>query len=225
MAINCARSIKKGRPFILGITPARGGSKGIPKKNIKCIAGKPLIAWTIEAARASKLLNKYVVSTENAGIAAFARKYKAQVLQRPVGLSTDTAPTIKVLQHAVKVLPCDIVVLLQATSPIRRKGLIDSCIREFLSKDYDSMATGFLCKYTEYGKNNLRRQDINGFFSDDGNVYVIKADLIKRGKLFGKNTGRRVISRIENVDIDNDFDFNLAENILKSKKPSLDRYL
>lgn len=201
--------------MILGITPARGGSKSIPRKNIKEIAGKPLIAWTIEAANKSKLFDKYVVSTEDQEIAKVAREYGAEVLHRPHELATDEASTLNVLQHAVEKIPCDIVVTIQATSPIRRLGLIDECIEEFLHNGYDSLATGFLCKYVEYGKNELRRQDIQGFFYDDGNIYVIKADLIRNGDRYGKKIGRKIISWWENVEIDDEFDFWVAEKILE----------
>jgi CMP-N-acetylneuraminic acid synthetase len=202
---------------ILGITPARGGSRTIPRKNIKDISGKPLIAWTIEAANESKMIDRYVVSTEDKEIAQIVRGYGVDVLSRPSALATDEATTISVLQHAIEQIPCDIVVLLQATSPIRRQGLIDECVKEFKDNDYDSLATGFICKYIEYGKNNLRRQDIEGFFYDDGNIYVIKAGLIERGERFGEKIGRKVISRWENMEIDDEFDFWLAEKILKEK--------
>lgn len=201
--------------MILGITAARGGSKGIPQKNIKVIAGKPLIAWTIEQAKSSKLLNRYIISTEDREIAEISRKYGAEVLERPVELATDEATTLDVLQHAIEEIPCDIVVLLQATSPIRRPGLVDECIKEFIDKGYDSLATGFICKYVEYAKNELRRQDIPGFFYDDGNVYVINADLIKRGDRYGKKIGRKIISQWENVEIDHEFDFWTAGKILQ----------
>jgi len=201
--------------MILGITPARGGSKGIPKKNIKNIAGKPLIAWTIEKAAKSNLLDRYIVSTEDQEIADISKKYGAEVLLRPKELSTDDVSTLSVLQHAIKQIPCEIVVLLQATSPIRSEGLIDNCIDEFIKGDYDSLATGFKCKYIEYGKNTLRRQDIGGFFYDDGNIYVIKADFIKKGERYGKKIGRKIISRQENIEIDYEFDFWIAEKILE----------
>ena len=204
--------------MILGITPARGGSKGIPRKNIKQIAGKPLLAWTIEAARKSSLIDKYVVSTEDEEVANIARQFGAEVLSRPEELATDEASTLCVLQHAIESIPCDIAVLLQATSPIRKPGLIDECIQEFLNNEYDSLATGFMCKYVEYGKNNLRRQDMEGFFYDDGNVYVIKADIIRAGDRYGKTISRKIINRKENVEIDDEFDFWLAEQILLEDK-------
>ena len=203
---------------IIGITPARGGSKTIPRKNIKGISGKPLIAWTIEAVKESKMIDRYVVSTEDEEIAQIVRGYGVEVLPRPSELATDEVTTISVLQHAIEQIPCGIVVLLQVTSPIRRPGLIDECIKEFKDNDYDSLATGFICDYIEYGKNQLRRQDIEGFFYDDGNVYVIKADIIKNGDRCGKKIGRKVISRWENVEIDDEFDFWLAEQILKERR-------
>lgn len=201
--------------MILGITPARAQSKGILRKNIKMIAGKPLIAWTIEAAKESRLIERYVVSTEDKKITEIARDYGAEVLLRPDYLAGDKTATLDVLRHAVSVIPCDIIVLLQATSPIRNKGLIDNCIKEFLDNKYDSLATGFICKYIEYGKKELRRQDIKGFFYDDGNVYVIKADLIKKDDRYGRKIGRKIISRWENIEIDDDFDFWLAEKALR----------
>lgn len=208
--------------MILAITPARGGSKGVPRKNIKMICGKPLIAWTIEAAKKSRLIDRYVVSTEDAEIASVARKFGAEVLERPKRLASDSATTLAVLQHALAKIDADVVVVLQATSPIRGPGLIDRCIKRFLSKKADSLATGFICKYREYGKCAARRQDIRGFFYDDGNVYVIRADMVRRGDRYGKRIERFMASREENAEIDDGFDFWLAERILeKSKKKRL----
>ena len=204
--------------MILGITPARGGSKGLPRKNVKLIAGKPLIAWTIDSAKKSRFFDRYIVSTEDDEIAKIAKKYEAEVLPRPKGLTTDEASTLSVLQHTVNNIPCDIAVLLQATSPIRTPGLIDECIKEFIDNGYDSLATGFICKFIEYGKCEQRRQDIKGFFYDDGNIYVIRADLIRKGDRYGKKIGRKIISRWENVEIDDEFDFWLAEKILLERQ-------
>lgn len=208
--------------MILGITPARGGSKGLPCKNIKEIAGKPLIAWTIEVAQQSGILDKYIVSTEDEEIAKIACSYGAEVLMRPAHLAGDDVLMLDVLQHLVSVIPCETVVLLQPTSPIRSKGLIDDCIRDFIRHDYDSLATGYMCRNIEYTKDaelskdgkELLRQDVKGFFCDDGNVYVIKTNLIKQGDRYGKRIGRKIISRWENVEIDDDFDFFVTEQIL-----------
>lgn len=106
----------------LGLIPARGGSKGVPRKNIREICGKPLIAWTIEAALAAKGLDRVVVSTEDEEIAAVARRYGADVLLRPPELATDTASTQDVMVHALQNLPAETLVLLQPTSPYRTNG-------------------------------------------------------------------------------------------------------
>src|SRR3989442_1009086 len=141
--------------MILGVTPARGGSKGVPRKNIRPLCGKTLIAWTVEAAKASKLLDRYVVSTDDNEIANVARKNGAAVLERPDDLATDEASTLSVLQHVLQHIPAETVVLLQATSPVREPDLIDRCIQRFLETKADSLATGFICKYVEYGKNEF----------------------------------------------------------------------
>jgi len=206
--------------MILGIIPVRGGSKGIPRKNIKEICGKPLITWTIEAAKASQLLDRYVVSTEDSEIANVAESWGAEVLNRPNKLATDDASTLSVLQHALSIIPADIVVLLQATSPIRDVTLIDRAIRRFKESAATSLATGFICKFKEYGSNELRRQDIEGFFYDDGNVYVIQSDIIQVGDRYGKRIERMIIDREQNVEIDDDYDFWLAEKILKKRAQS-----
>lgn len=201
--------------MILGLIPARGGSKGVPGKNIKIIHGKPLIVWSIERALESKKVDKVIVSTDSEEIADIARKAGVEVLMRPAELATDTASTQDVMVHALQNYPSDILVLLQPTSPYRTKGLIDRCIDEFIENQYDSLATGFICDYKEYGKNTLPRQQIQGFFYDDGNVYVIKAENILKGDRYGKKIGHKIISRYENAEIDDEYDFWLLEQILK----------
>ena len=200
--------------MILGVIPARGGSKGLPGKNIRPIAGKPLIAWTIEAAESSKLLDKFVVSTEDFEISTISRRYGAEVLARPDELATDDATTLSVLQHILTKIDAEIIVLLQCTSPVRREGLIDICIKKFVESKADSVATGYMCNLFEWGSYSGRRQDLSEFFHDDGNVYVIKADLIKRGVLWGEKMERVITRREENFEIDDEFDFWINEQIL-----------
>jgi len=207
---------------ILGITPARGGSKGIPRKNIKIIAGKPLIAWTIGAAKKSKLLTDYVVSTEDKEIARVAKRYGAEIHNRPKKLAGDNVVTLPVLQDVLIKRQADIVVLLQCTSPVREKGLIDKCISRFLKTKADSLATGYVSHLYEWGKFGKRRQDLKPWFKDDGNVFVLKADRIIKAKawsqVWGKNRQRFVISKEQNFDIDDPFDFWLNEQLLKKYK-------
>lgn len=204
--------------MIIGLIPARGGSKGVPNKNIKTICGKPLIVWTIEKAKRSRLLDKVIVSTDSDAIAEIAQKAGAEILKRPDYLATDTASTQDVMVHALQSFPADTLVLLQPTSPCRSEGLIDDCILEFQERDYDSLATGWICDYKEYGKNTLPRQQINGFFYDDGNVYVIKAENILKGDRYGIRIGHKIISRYENAEIDDEYDFWLLEQILKKQE-------
>ena len=204
--------------MILGVIPARGGSKGIPQKNVRQVCGKPLIAWTIEAAQQSVLLDSWVVSTEDPEIASISRRYGAEILNRPPQLATDTTPTLHVLKHALDHVSADIVVLLQPTSPIRSSGLIDRCIRQFQDTQADSLATGFMCKYQEYAlDNNLRRQDRAGFFYDDGNVYVLRASMVSAGEQFGEKIERVLLDREQNIEVDDFFELWLAEKVLERR--------
>lgn len=204
--------------MIFGVIPARGGSKGIPQKNVRQVCGKPLIAWTIEAAQQSVLLDRWVVSTEDPEIASISRRYGAEILNRPPQLATDTTPTLHVLKHALDHVSADIVVLLQPTSPIRSSGLIDRCIRQFQDTQADSLATGFMCKYQEYALgNNLRRQDRAGFFYDDGNVYVIRAAMVSAGEQFGEKIEHVLLDREQNIEVDDFFELWLAEKVLERR--------
>lgn len=200
--------------MVLGIIPARAGSKGVLGKNTKLIAGKPLITWTIEAAKMSKKLDRLIVSTEDDKTADIAKEHGVEVLKRPVELAGDETSMLAVLQHVLSFIKADVVVLLQPTSPVRDNDLIDRCIKRFQEAGADSLGTGFICKACEYGTNTRRRQDLKGFFYDDGSVYVIKAELIKKGKLFNKKIEKFIISKEENIDIDDEFDFWIAEQIL-----------
>lgn len=209
---------KEEPAVILGIIPARGGSKGIPRKNIKEICGKPLIAWTIEAAKKSKLLDRFVVSTEDEEIANVARKYRAEVVPRPPELARDESLIWPVLQHVLQQINADVVVLLNPTSPVRDDDLIDRCIKRFLETKADSLATGFTCKLYEWGKYTPRRQALPGWFHDDGSVYVVKANFVREGKLWGERMVRMENSREQNVNVDEEFDFWLVEQILKKRE-------
>jgi CMP-N-acetylneuraminic acid synthetase len=202
---------------LLGIIPARGGSKGIPRKNIKHLCGRPLIAWTIEAAGKSKLLDRFVVSTEDVEIAETARAWGAEVLERPVELAGDTVISREVIRHALEATGADVSVLLQPTSPVRDDYLIDRAIVLFLEGGYDSLATGFMNPvYPPHGQEH-RRQDISETFVNDGSVVISTRDTIMSGSLFGKNAGIMVTDREQNVDIDEEFDFWLAERVLEKR--------
>lgn len=199
----------------VGIIPARGGSKGVPRKNIKPICGHPLIAWTIQAALAAKSLDRVVVSTEDREIADVSRAYGAEVLDRPAELAVDTALSRDVIAHALEATGAANSVLLQATSPIRSPGLIDRVIEAFQGGTWDSMSTGQEHPlYPPHGVEH-RRQDIKSVFVNDGSVIVSTRETVLNQSLFGKRAGTLVTSREENVDIDDEFDFWLAEKVLE----------
>ena len=200
--------------MILAVTPARGGSIGIPRKNIKYIEGKPLIAWSIGHAQDSQMIDQYVVSTEDNEIASVAKQYNAQVAHRSLELAHDSTGIVTVLQDLLSKFSCKALVLLQATSPVRRPGLIDHCIQEFLNSEADTVVTGFSCNKREFGTYNQGRQDLDCFFHDDGNVYVLAAEVVRAGKICGQKVKRKVISRWENIEIDDPFDFWICEKIL-----------
>jgi len=206
--------------MILGLIPARGGSKGVPRKNVRMIAGKPLIAWTIEAAKQATLLDRVVVSTEDAEIAEVAREWGAEVLDRPDDLATDGATSLSVWQHALSEIRAEILVNLYPTSPIRDDSLIDGVVESFLRNRPTCLATGFVCRFVPFGdgddgSSDLHgREDVEGFFYDDGNVYVVEAATVHAGLQYGTRLEHYHNTREGNVEIDEEFDFWLAEQVL-----------
>jgi len=139
---------------ILAIIPARGGSKRLPGKNIKILNGKPLLAHSIEFAQNSEYINKLVVSTDDPNIADVAKQYGAEIIMRPAELAQDTTKTAPVLLHAVDELEKDgykpdIIILLQATCPVRQKNLCQNAIKILEeNQNYDSIFTAFKKGYT-----------------------------------------------------------------------------
>lgn len=204
----------------LAVIPARGGSKGLPGKNVRIMNGKPLIAWSIEAAQRASKVGRVLVSTDSEEIAQVARQFGAEVLPRPAHLATDEATTIAVLQHvAVEIPDATSFVVLQPTSPLRDDGLIDDCIENHECGGFSNLATGYWCKYQEFGShNNMRRQDFKGFFYDDGNVYVLSRALVERGMWFGDNICRKEIARHQNFEIDDEIDFVILESLMRRYK-------
>lgn len=204
----------------LAVIPARGGSKGLPGKNIRLLNGKPLIAWSIEAALASLSVNRVIVSTDSEEIARIAMEFGAEILIRPEELATDEATTIAVLEDIINKIPeADTVIVLQPTSPLRDNGLIDECVELYEKGDHTNLATGYWCKYKEFGShNNLRRQDYKGFFYDDGNVYVLSRELISKGLWCGKQPYKHCIARHMNYEIDDAVDFVILESLMKHYK-------
>ncbi len=207
------------KPMILGVIPARGGSKGLSDKNLRPLFGKPLVAWSISAAKESKLIDRFIVSTEDDEIADVVHQEGAEVLSRPAELATDDATTLSVLIHVLEQIPADVVVLLQPVCPIRVNNLVDRAIDRFLKTGVDSLATGHILKILEWGThNNLSRQKIDGFFHDDGNVYIHRAEVLRKGRWYGERLERMVVEHYYNVDIDDEVDLWVAEAIMQKLK-------
>jgi len=216
------------------LIPARGGSKGIPRKNIKLIAGKPLIVWTIEAALRSRMLDAVVVSTEDEEIAAVARGAGAQVpFMRPLELAQDDSPGLAPVMHALDQLPqFDAVLLLQPTSPMRTTADIDACLRLAAERGAPSVVS--VCEpdthpYWTYrvneqlllerlidGAEASRRQDLPPVAALNGALYYAEAAWLRRnGALIGAATLAYKMTREHSVDLDTPLDWKLAEILLK----------
>ncbi len=181
---------------ILGIIPARGGSKRVPKKNTKLLGKKPLIAYTIDAATKSRFLTDCVVSTDAEYISEIVKKYGVRTIERPKELATDKAKTTDVLLHAVRHVECDIVVCLQPTSPLRTARDIDNAIGLFLENDCDSVIS---CS-------------VNG---PNGAVYVSTPENLLKNKTF--YAGMVLVYTMppeRSLDIDEPGDFNKAKKAL-----------
>jgi len=229
---------------VLVIIPARGGSKGIPGKNIKLLCGKPLIAYVITSALQSTLISRLIVTTDDIKIARVAKRYGAEVpFMRPAHLAQDATPMPPVIQHALNYLEKNegyrpnIVVVLQPTSPLVRPSDIDNSIKKMLKDNADSCVG--VCEASEMPelmyriggggkiypiikpalKKGWRRQDIQRTFFLNGALYVSKRDNITKEHIRNKNnTVAWVMPAERSVDIDDAADFKLAEKLIKKLK-------
>lgn len=222
---------------VLAVIPARGGSKGLPGKNIKPLNDKPLIAWSIESANASKLINKTIVSTDDSKIIDVAKKFGANIpFVRPEELSSDTATTKDVLIHALNELKnldetYDYLVLLQPTTPFRKAGDIDKMIQIAQQSNSDMVVSvketssnpyyvlfeedenGFLQKSKP--SSFTRRQDCPTVYEYNGSIYVIKVSaLMAKDSLSFDKTIKYLMDEFHSVDIDSQFDLDFAEFLL-----------
>jgi len=203
----------------IAIIPARGGSKGIPRKNIKEFYGQPLIAWSIEAALEAEYVDEVYLSTEDEEIALIGEKYGAKISKRPGNLSTDTATTKAVLIDFVNRYECDCLIVLQPTSPIRINGLIDKAIMRFKETGVDTLATGFISfQYEWTSVDNTPRQQLKGWFYDDGNIYIHKPYYLRDGKYWGDKRERMVIDEYYNYEIDTECDWIILEALMRYVK-------
>lgn len=226
---------------VLGVIPARGGSKGIPHKNLRLVAGRPLLAYTAGAARDSRRLSRTIVSTDDEAIAAAARALGLEVpFMRPAELAADEAPMLPVLQHAVAEMTAagfapDAVVLLQPTSPLRRAAHIDDAVALLESTGADSVVTvvavphqyspasvmrledGRLHPFLD-GPTAARRQDKPTVFARNGPaVLVARTATLDRGSLYGDDCRGLVMRADESLDVDSVDDLVLAEFFLRQR--------
>jgi CMP-N,N'-diacetyllegionaminic acid synthase len=230
---------------ILGLIPARGGSKGLPGKNIKPLCGKPLIAWAIEQGLASKYLDKVIVSTDDEEIAKVSRSFGAEVpFMRPGELATDAAKTIDVVVHALEFLKqrggleFDYLALLEPTSPLRKNGDIDKSIAKLIDngKNVDCLVSlgkislehpeitksldinGYVKPFFEQEVTATRRQDYSSAYFPYGVIYLSKVETLFSSKTFyQERTLPFLIERWQNYEVDDIYDFMVIETILKQK--------
>jgi N-acylneuraminate cytidylyltransferase/CMP-N,N'-diacetyllegionaminic acid synthase len=225
------------------IIPARGGSKGIPGKNLKPAAGKPLIAWTVETALAATLLDRVIVSTDSPEIADVARRYGAEVpFMRPAHLAQDDTPGIAPVLHAAQWLADnegyqpDMIMLLQPTSPLRIPEDIDRAIELIREKGADAIVSvtpveahpywmkqidgaGRMTDFIKLDQPIERRQDLPELYTVNGAIYVARYEVLMQQKTFDTdNTFSLVMPPERSLDIDTPWDLCLADLILKDRR-------
>lgn len=227
---------------ILGLIPARGGSKGLPRKNILPLFGKPVIGWTIEQALASRCLNRVVVSTDDEEIAEISKKYGAEVpFMRPKKFATDEAKTIDVIFHTLDFfnksgIKFDYLAVLEPTSPLRDKSDIDKSIKLLINKEdgADSLISvgeislehpfiaksigknGFVGPFIEMETPVVRRQDLPKAYFPYGVIYLSKVSKLEEFKTFYQpRILPYFIKRWQNYEIDDIWDVLCVEAIFK----------
>lgn len=231
-------------PRVLAIITARGGSKSIPRKNIKELAGKPLLAYTIEAAKNSTLLTRTILSTDDEEIKEIGQAHGCEVpFLRPAEISGDRSTSIEAVQHAVNWIlehegqRYDYIMILQPTSPFRTGEDIDEAIRIAAEKDADSVMamyelTDFAPKklkrveddglitplFEEEGKASSMRQDDKGVFKRNASIYLTKVETVMKGDLFGERSYAYVMPQDRSLDINAPIDFEIAEFFMRKKR-------
>lgn len=226
---------------ILAIIPARGGSKGITRKNIKELNRKPLIAYTIEAAKKSKYIDKIVVSTEDEEIAKISESFGANVpYLRPGELAKDDTPGLDPILHCIQWHKdnsenYDYAMCLQCTSPMRTVQQIDEAIDRLINSDYDALVSvceseispywmkkvedGILKDFVEEAPFYARRQDMPKVYRLNGAIYIAKTEMLINLKTwYSEKTLPYIMDNITSTDIDNLLDFKFAEFLMKEKE-------
>lgn len=218
---------------ILAIIPARGGSKGLPGKNIKTLAGKPLIGWTIEEAKKSKYIDRLIVSSDDDEIISVAKNFDVEIpFKRPAELAKDNSSSSEVVIHALKKInnSYDYFILLQPTSPLRKSEHIDEAIELcYNSNSTSCVAITEISKPLEWmynldNSNYLlplinnkiqRRQDAKKIFALNGSIYIVRTnEFIESNKFMTERTVGYLMDKKSSTDIDDITDFNIAEYLL-----------
>lgn len=223
---------------VLAIIPARGGSKGVPRKNVRLLAGKPLIAWTIEEAKKSRYIDRLVLSSEDQEIINVAKEYGCEVpFVRPENLAQDETPGMDPVLHALKkVQGYDYIVLLQPTSPLRLAKDIDACIERLIETQspacvsvtepdispywmYTMNENGLMQQLIKQDSLAVRRQDLPNVYALNGAVYVAETKwLLKSESFLTEATSAYVMPRNRSYDIDVEEDFMWCDWILEKMK-------
>lgn len=216
---------------IVALVPLRGGSKSIPYKNIKYIAGKPLCMWVLEAASLSKFISEVYVSTDSDKIIDVVTdsSLSVKILKRDPMLATDTATTESVMLDFMNKVDFNILVTVQATSPLTRTIDIDSAIKYFLEKEYDSLLTGVRVKKFFWSDDNTpvnynpanrpRRQDFKAFIMENGAFYITKRSILEKQKCrLGGKIGIYEMDPETSNEIDETEDWDIVENILNNRE-------
>jgi N-acylneuraminate cytidylyltransferase len=222
---------------VIAVIPARGGSKGIPRKNILPLGGIPLIAHSILSAKKSKYIDKVFVSTDDDEIADISRAWGAEVIIRPAELANDTASSESVLLHAAEQLNFDLLVFMQATSPLTSSADLDAAIHKLKDENYDSILSvtkdhgGFLCggfTWTGDGKSinydhtsRPRRQDMDVTFRENGAFYITsKEGLLESSNRLSGKIGIYEMPYTRSFEIDEFTDLDLISKIFYIMKPA-----
>jgi len=222
---------------VLGIIPARGGSKGVPRKNVRDLAGKPLIVWTIEATQRARTIDRLIVSTDDDEIAQVAQSAGAEVIIRPPELAQDTTPTEPALLHVLDELEereayrPDAVSLLQCTSPLRGSDLIDQCVHLLFDTGCDAVMTVLHVQHwyligtidegekyhPEYDyQRRPRSQDMPEKYRENGAVYVTRLETMRAYQnRLGGDVRVVPMDPVRSVDIDHEEDFLLAQEVIR----------
>ncbi|NCD13046.1 MAG: acylneuraminate cytidylyltransferase family protein [Epsilonproteobacteria bacterium] len=223
-----------GKTF-LAIIPARGGSKRLPRKNVLEIGGKPLIAWSIDAAIKSSYIDKVIVTSDDAEILEIAQHYGADIVKRPIELAKDTATTYDAIKHTVdNVEKYDYIILLQPTSPLRNEQHIDEAINLLHVKQADAIVSVCKMEHSPLWSNvlpedgdmsffirdeikNRRSQDLSDYYRLNGAIYICKTENFLDEKTFfiKKNIFAYKMKRKNSIDIDEEIDFEICKVFLR----------